>query len=150
VSDPFKTRLSIEKYDRPRWERMMKKIALFKVFVKDQNAALKFYVGQLGFEVAEDSQLGDYRWLLVRAPDNHEVSINLEVAKTDEEKGLVGRQAATQPLFSIATDDCQRDYAEMKRRGVRFEGEPKTMPYGTGVMMRDLYGNKIYLNQEPV
>jgi hypothetical protein len=23
------------------------------------------------------------------------------------------------------------------------------MPYGTGVTLRDLYGNKIYLNQEP-
>jgi len=23
------------------------------------------------------------------------------------------------------------------------------MPYGTGVMMLDLYGNKIYLNQDP-
>jgi len=23
------------------------------------------------------------------------------------------------------------------------------MPYGTGVMMQDLYGNRIYLNQEP-
>jgi hypothetical protein len=32
---------------------------------------------------------------------------------------------------------------------VEFEGEPKIMPYGTGVMMLDLYGNKIYLNQDP-
>ena len=38
----------------------------------------------------------------------------------------------------------------MKRRGVKFNGEPKTMPYGTGVMLQDLYGNKIYLNQDPV
>jgi len=127
----------------------MKKITLFRVYVKDQDAARKFYVDQLGFEVAEDNLLDDYRWLLVRAPGNHEVSLNLEIAKTDEEKHLVGRQAGNQPLFAIGTDDCKRDYAEMKRHGVRFEGEPKTMPYGTGVMMLDLYGNKIYLNQDP-
>ena len=127
----------------------MKRITLFKVYVTDQEAALRFYVGQLGFEVAQDNHLGDYRWLLVRAPENDEVSINLEIAKTDEEKRLVGRQAAAQPLFSISTDDCIRDYAELKRRGVTFDGEPKTMPYGTGVMMQDLYGNKIYLNQDP-
>jgi hypothetical protein len=30
-----------------------------------------------------------------------------------------------------------RDYADLKRRGVKFEGEPKVMPYGTGVMMQD-------------
>jgi catechol 2,3-dioxygenase-like lactoylglutathione lyase family enzyme len=127
----------------------MKKVTLFKVFVIDQDEALRFYVGKLGFEVAEDRRLGDYRWLLIKAADNPEFSINLEVAKTAEETALVGRQAATQPLFSITTDDCRRDYEEMTRRGVQFEGEPKTLPYGTGVVLRDLHGNKIYLQQEP-
>lgn len=94
--------------------------------------------------------LGDYRWLTVRAPGNKDVCINLEIAKTNEERALVGRQAAAQPLFGISTDDCKRDYVELKRRGVKFEGEPKTMPYGTGVMLQDLCGNKIYLNQDPV
>jgi catechol 2,3-dioxygenase-like lactoylglutathione lyase family enzyme len=127
----------------------MKKVTLFKVYVTDQDAARQFYTEKLGFKVLEDKRLGDYRWLLVQAPDNEEVSINLEVARTDEEKALVGRQAAAQPLFSIVADDCRRDYRELKERGVQFEGEPTTMPYGTGVMLRDLYGNKIYLNQEP-
>ena len=31
----------------------------------------------------------------------------------------------------------------------RFHGEPQVQPYGTGVLLEDLYGNKIYLNQEP-
>ena len=128
----------------------MKRLTLFKVYVSDQEEARRFYVDQLGFEVAEDKLLGDYRWLLVRMPDNKEVSLNLETARTGEERALVGRQAAGQPLFSLSTDNCMRDYAELKRRGVKFEGEPKVMPYGTGVMMQDLYGNKIYLNQDPV
>jgi catechol 2,3-dioxygenase-like lactoylglutathione lyase family enzyme len=126
----------------------MKKLSLFKVYVSDQEEALRFYVDQLGFELAEDKMLGDYRWLLVRMPDNGEVSLNLEKARTEGEKALVGRQAAGQPLFSVSTDDCKRDYAELASRGVKFEGEPKVMPYGTGVMMQDLYGNKIYLNQD--
>ena len=127
----------------------MNKLTLFKVYVSDQEEARQFYVDQLGFRMAEDKQLGDYRWLLVQARDNEEVSLNLETARTDEEKALVGRQAAAQPLFGLSTDDCMRDYGEMKSRGVQFDGEPKFMPYGTGVMMQDLYGNKIYLNQEP-
>jgi predicted enzyme related to lactoylglutathione lyase len=127
----------------------MKKVTLFKLYVSDQEEAKKFYVEQLGFEVAEDKRLGDYRWLLIRAPDNRDVSINLEIAKTSEEKALVGHQGAAQPLFSVSTDDCKRDYVELKQRGVKFQGEPKVMPYGTGVMMQDLYGNKIYLNQDP-
>ena len=128
----------------------MNKVTTFKLYVSDQERAKSFYIEQLGFEIAEDKQLGDYRWLLVRAPDNRELSINIEIAKTSEEKALVGRQGAGQPLFSISTDDCKRDYVEWKRRGVKFEGEPRVMPYGTGVMMQDLYGNKIYLNQDPV
>ncbi len=127
----------------------MKKLTLFKVFVSDQDEACRFYVEALGFEVAEDKKLGDYRWLLVHAPDSKDVCLNLEIAKTADEKALVGRQAASQPLFSLVTDDCRRDYAQMLGRGVKFDGEPVTMPYGTGVMMQDLYGNKIYLNQEP-
>ena len=127
----------------------MKKVTVFKVYVSDQEVARRFYVEQLGFEVAEDRRLGEYRWLLVKAPDSQDVCLNLEIARTEEEKALVGRQAAGQPLFSISTDDCLRDYAQMKGRGVTFEAEPKVMPYGTGVMMQDLYGNKIYLNQDP-
>ena len=116
----------------------------------DQEAARRFYAETLGFQVAEDKRLGEYRWLLVKAPDNEEISINLEIARTDEDKALVGRQAESQPRFSISTDDCKRDYQQFKSCGVRFDGEPTTMPYGTGVMLQDLYGNKIYLNQEPV
>ncbi|SRR5579871_1474919 len=127
---------------------MPNKLTSFKIFVTDQEEARRFYVDQLGFRVAEDKQLGDYRWLLVQPPDDREIAINLEIARTDQEKALVGRQAAAQPLFGLSTEDCLRDYAELKRRGVKFEGEPKVMPYGTGVMMQDLYGNKIYLNQE--
>ena len=48
----------------------MRRITLVKVFVHDQDDALDFYTRQLGFEVAEDRRMGDYRWLLVRLPDN--------------------------------------------------------------------------------
>jgi hypothetical protein len=31
---------------------------------------------------------------------------------------------------------------------VTFDGKPQTMLYGTGVTLNDLYGNKIYLNED--
>jgi catechol 2,3-dioxygenase-like lactoylglutathione lyase family enzyme len=126
----------------------MKRLTLVKLFVNDQDEALEFYTSKLGFEVAEDSKLDDHRWLLVRLPDNKEFCINLDAAKTDEQKELVGRQAADLPLFSIETDDCVREHKALKERGVEFEGEPEIRPYGTGVLMKDLYGNKIYINQD--
>jgi len=30
----------------------------------------------------------------------------------------------------------------------KFEGEPEVRPYGTAVLVKDLCGNKIYLNQD--
>ena len=126
----------------------MKRVTLVKLFVSDQDEALEFYTEKLGFEVAEDTTMGDYRWLLVRLPDNEEFCINLDVAKTSEQEALVGRQAAGLPLFSIETDDCLSEYRTLKERGVEFEGEPEVQPYGTSVLMEDLYGNKINLNQD--
>jgi hypothetical protein len=32
---------------------------------------------------------------------------------------------------------------------VKFDGEPEVRPYGNGVLLEDLYGNKIFMNQEP-
>ena len=125
----------------------MKRVTLAKVFVHDQDDALDFYTKKLGFEAAEDNTLGDYRWLLVRLPDNKEFCLNLDLAKTEDQKALVGHQAADLPLFSIETDDCMRDYTAMKLRGVEFDGEPRLESYGTGVLLKDLYGTRIYLNQ---
>jgi Glyoxalase/Bleomycin resistance protein/Dioxygenase superfamily len=51
-------------------------------------------------------------------------------------------------VFALATDDCDRDLQALKARGVTFDGEPRRMPYGTGVTLNDLYGNKIYLNED--
>ena len=64
-------------------------------------------------------------------------------------RALVGRQGGSQPFFGIMTDDCVREYRRMKGAGVRFHGEPSVQPYGTGVTLEDLYGNRIYINQEP-
>jgi catechol 2,3-dioxygenase-like lactoylglutathione lyase family enzyme len=125
------------------------RLSVFTVFVNDQDQALLFYVDSLGFVVFEDNRMGDYRWLLVRAPDAPDVAINLELARTPEQQALVGKQGGGKPLFALATDNCRRDFHAMKARGVVFDGEPHTMPYGTGVTFNDLYGNKIYLNEDP-
>jgi Domain of unknown function (DUF5655) len=36
----------------------------------------------------------------------------------------------------------------MKQLGLTFHGEPTTGPWGTGVLLEDLYGNKIFMSQE--
>jgi hypothetical protein len=63
---------------------------------------------------------------------------------------LVGKQGDGKPVFALATDNCDHDFQALTARGVMFDGEPQRMPYGTGVTFNDLYGNKIYLNEDPV
>jgi catechol 2,3-dioxygenase-like lactoylglutathione lyase family enzyme len=127
----------------------MKRLSLLSVFVKDQDAAIEFYTKRLGFELVEDVPLGPQRWVTLRLPDDDVVSLTLKLAQTDEHRALVGKQGGSQPFFAMVTDDCIREYGRMKDAGVKFHGEPDIQPYGTGVTLEDLYGNKIYMNQEP-
>jgi catechol 2,3-dioxygenase-like lactoylglutathione lyase family enzyme len=73
-------------------EAMTLRLSVFTLFVNDQDSALRFYVDQLGFVVSEDKRLGDYRWLLVRAPHTPDVAINLELARTPEQQLVVGNR----------------------------------------------------------
>jgi catechol 2,3-dioxygenase-like lactoylglutathione lyase family enzyme len=127
----------------------MKRLSLLAVYVKDQDAAIDFYTKKLGFVVAEDVPFGSQRWVSLRLPDDPVVSITLNLAATDEDRALIGKQGGSQPLFGIETDDCVGEYRRMKNAGVSFHGEPQVQSYGTGVTLEDLYGNKIYMNQEP-
>ena len=42
------------------------------IFVDDQEKALNFYTGVLGFVKKEDVAAGEFRWLTVVSPDNQE------------------------------------------------------------------------------
>jgi len=126
------------------------RLTVLTLFVHDQDHALRCFVDGFGFVVSEDSRMGDYRWLLVRAPGTPDVAINLELAQTDVQRALVGKQGGGKAFLGLTTDDCWRDFQAMKARGVAFEGEPQTMPFGIGVMMQDLYGNKLFLCEEPL
>jgi catechol 2,3-dioxygenase-like lactoylglutathione lyase family enzyme len=127
----------------------MLRISLLNVLVKNQDAAIDFYTRKLGFAVVEDVPFGPKRWVTIRLPDDPILSISLNLAESEGDLALVGKQTGSQPLFAMATDDCLSDYRRMKEAGVKFHGEPQVQPYGTGVLLEDLYGNKIYLNQEP-
>ena len=127
----------------------MKRLSLLGVYVKNQDTAIEFYTKNLGFVLIEDVPFGSQRWVTLRLPDDEVVSVSLNLAQTDEDQALAGKQGGSQPFFGIVTDDCMREYRRMKGAGVKFHGEPKVQPYGTGVTLEDLYGNKIYLNQEP-
>ena len=127
---------------------MIRDVSLTRVFVNDQQAALDFYTETLGLEKIQDERYGEgARWITV-SPVGAKVRILLEKAEQDHEKALVGRSDEG-PVIVLRTDDVRAVYEELRRRGVRFTGEPYRSPWGFGVVLLDQDGTPIYLLQEP-
>jgi hypothetical protein len=47
----------------------------------------------------------------------------------------------------LQTDDCRRDYEDLKAKGVEFTQEPTEMPYGIEAVLRDDSGNFYSMTQ---
>jgi serine phosphatase RsbU (regulator of sigma subunit) len=83
---------------------------------------VRFYVDQLGFDLAFDAQLqnGD-RWVAVAPPDGSAV-LSLVAPKPDSKQySLIGRPTG----IVLVTEDVIAKYAEWTRRGVRFRFAPR-------------------------
>ncbi len=93
--------------------------------------------------------MGEDRWVTITLPGNQDCVLALHEAQNEDDLARIGNQLGSFPFLGIDTDDCLGEYQRMKALGVKFQGEPDVQPYGTGVMLEDLYGNRIFLNQEP-
>jgi serine phosphatase RsbU (regulator of sigma subunit)/predicted enzyme related to lactoylglutathione lyase len=92
------------------------------VYVRDQDRSLRFYLDQLGFNLAFDARLqsGD-RWVAVAPPDGSAI-LSLVVPKPkSQEYKLIGR--STQVVF--VTEDVAAKFNEWSLRGVRFQYTPR-------------------------
>jgi catechol 2,3-dioxygenase-like lactoylglutathione lyase family enzyme len=122
---------------------MKQSIACVSLLVRDYGEAIAFYTQKLRFSVVEDTAMGEgRRWVVLAPPGSAEARILLARAKNPEETAAVGRQAGGRVFLFLHTDDFTRDHAEMKERGVKFDGEPRNEAYGTVAVFTDLYGNK--------
>jgi len=119
-----------------------KHIACFALVVADYDDAIDFYVRKLGFELREDTDMGEgKRWVLV-APRGAQTAILLARAVDDEQRAAIGHQTGGRVGFFLHTDDFTRDHASMTAHGVRFLEEPRHEPYGIVAVFEDLHGNR--------
>lgn len=133
---------------------MFKNISIHTVMVLDQDEALDFYVGKLGFEKKDDVDMGFMRWLTIALPGDPDRQILLEVpgppAHSDEVAATV-RDLVTKGALGAAamltTDDCRKTYEELSALGVEFTEEPTEQPYGIDCALRDPFGNHIRITQ---
>src|SRR6478736_648243 len=92
------------------------------VYVRDQDEALAFYVGKLGFRVHTDVRNGDYRWLTVQHPDQAAIQLGLfkpgppmHDAVTAQTLQAMVAKGAMPPLV-LAVSDCRAAYERMREQ----------------------------------
>ena len=100
-------------------------IRLTSVMVDDQEKALKFYTGKLGFVKKTDVSMGTFRWLTVTAPEGAEgVELVLEPIGFPPAKAYqAARFGSGVPYTGFITRDIQAEYRRLKGLGVVFRGE---------------------------
>lgn len=129
-------------------------ISHHSVYVLDQEEALAFYCGTLGFEVTADVDLGFMRWLTIALPSQPDRQIMLEVPGppfVDDATAAQLRDLLTKGALGAAailtTDDCRATYEELRAKGVEFTEEPTERPYGIDCALRDPFGNPVRITQ---
>jgi predicted enzyme related to lactoylglutathione lyase len=119
------------------------------VYVDDQEKALRFYTGVLGFVKKTDVSQGPYRWLTVVSPEEPDGTA-LQLALNDSPAAKAYQQALfeqRQPAAMFFTDDVQGDYERMKAAGAEF-GMPPTDVTGSKIArLNDTCGNLIQITQ---
>ncbi len=132
---------------------MLKAISIHTVHVLDQDEALDFYVGKLGFVVNTDVDMGFMRWLTINLPEDPHREVLLEKPgppALSEETAAQVRDLVTKGAlgsFIVTTDDCRGTYERLRGIGVEFTEEPVEQPYGIDCALRDPFGNHIRITQ---
>jgi catechol 2,3-dioxygenase-like lactoylglutathione lyase family enzyme len=122
---------------------MPQSIGYVALVVREYDEAIGFFAGVLGFEIVEDTAVGEgKRWVVVRPRGSGGTCLLLARAATPEQAARVGDQTGGRVGFFLHTDDFRRDYDALRSRGVRFREEPREEEYGTVAVFEDLYGNR--------
>lgn len=122
-------------------------IKVMSVNVDDQERALAFYTGILGFTKHADFTNGPYRWLTVTSPDQQD-GVELQLAPATSPAAQTYQQALFeqgQPALMLYTDDVQQEYDRMQAAGARFTMPPTKVTGSTIAMVDDTCGNLVQL-----
>src|ERR1700752_4169394 len=126
---------------------MSQGVGVAGLYVHDQDEALEFYVGKLGFKLHTDARNGDYRWLTVQHPEQATFQLGLfrpQAPLVDEATALAldeGVAKGAMPPLVLVVDDCRAAYHEMAAKGVEFTQEPIARFGTVDASFRDPSGN---------
>ncbi len=121
---------------------MTTRLAALSLLVADYDAAIAWFTQVLGFDLAQDDDLGGgKRWVKV-APPGGGTALLLAKAVTPQQTAMIGAQGGGRVWLFLASDDFDADHAAMLARGVKFLEAPRREPYGSVAVFEDLYGNR--------
>jgi predicted enzyme related to lactoylglutathione lyase len=125
------------------------KIKWTTVYVNDQQKALGFYTGVLGFQKKSDFSQGAYRWLTVTSPDDPDgVELVLESNSNPAGKAYQeGMYAQGMRAAQFLVNDVQAEHDQLAAKNVKFT-MPVTKVTGSIIaVLDDTCGNLIQLVQ---
>jgi predicted enzyme related to lactoylglutathione lyase len=113
------------------------------IAVRDQDAALDFYMNVLGWEKAMDNPMGEgMRWLTVVPPG---AATQLVLAHTSWAGEVKGGNTG----ISLVAPDIDATYETLLARGVKFKQPVEVMPWGAkATWFSDPDGNEFFLVSE--
>lgn len=124
----------------------MSNLELVALVVRDYDAAIRFFVDVLQFELVEDTPAltndgRPKRWVVVR-PRGGQTGILLARADGDRQAGIVGQQFGGRVGLFLRVDDFEAAYQRLVAAGVQFVSPPRNEPYGRLAVFLDLEGNR--------
>lgn len=128
------------------------KITYTKIFVNDQDKALKFYTESLGFVKKGDVTAGEYRWLTVVSPDDQDgaeliLELNDNPAAKTYQKAMFEQNI---PAANFDVSDVRAEYERLQKLGVTFTTEPTEVMEGVTIaVLDDTCGNLIQIQKTP-
>ena len=119
-------------------------IAVAMFSVSDQDAAIAFYTGKLGYEVRSDMSFGENgenRWLEV-APPGSTARLALNPPMGGEPGGAA---------IGVETADVRAEHARLREAGLEVGPEPTPMAPGVPLMFSvdDPDGNHVWVVEAP-
>jgi len=93
-----------------------------RIYVRDVDRSLGFYLNQIGFHLVIDTRLqSGERWVAVSPPDGTAILTLISPRSNSPEYKLIGR--STQVV--LVTSDVAAKFQEWSKNGVRFVGTPR-------------------------
>lgn len=122
----------------------------------DPEASLAFYRDALGFEVRQDVDYANLRWITVGPPNQPDTAIVLHPPTAQPGLSEDDRSAILELIakgnyfgFNLATPDVDATFAAIEATGAEVVQEPTDQPYGVrDCAFRDPAGNMIRIQQQ--